>query len=244
DPQEMPLERRTEDLETVRARRAETLRVLRTMPDRAEETAVKERLSRIMETGRDSIMNALIDAASQGATIGEMGRAWRAPRGGEPVAARPIGPRRRAGQYESLRAATQAFRRTTGAPPVVFLATMGPLAQHKARAEFSSDFMAAAGCMPRMGTGYDTPEAAVEAAVAAGARAVVLCSTDDTYPALVPAFCTVMKQRLPDAAIIVAGLPQEHLEAFTQAGVHEFIHLRSDVAATLGRILSRMGVTL
>jgi methylmalonyl-CoA mutase len=240
---EVPLETRSEDLETIRARRAETLRVLRTMPDRAEETAVKERLSRILETGRDSIMNALIDAAAQGATIGEMGRAWRARRGGDPVAAPAIRAHRRAVPYEQLRAATQAYARSTGAAPVVFLATMGPLSQHKARADFSADFLAAAGCVARMGTGYDTPESAVDAAAASGARAVVLCSTDETYPAIVPVFCSLMKKRLPDMAIILAGLPQEHIDAFTRAGVHEFIHVRSDVVATLGRILARMGVT-
>lgn len=244
NPDEMPLEPRTEDLETVRARRAETLRVLRTMPDRAEETAVTERLSRILETGRDSIMNALIDAAAQGATIGEMGRAWRARRGGEPVTAPAIRARRRSEGYEALRAATEAFRRTGGTAPVVFLATMGPLAQHKARADFAADFMAAAGCAARMGTGYETPEAAVGAAAAAGARAVVVCSTDETYPSIVPAVCSLMKKRLPDAVIIVAGAPGEHADEFTQAGVHEFIHLRSDVVATLGRILARMGVTV
>lgn len=240
---EVPLEARPEDLETVRTRRAETLRALRTMPDRAEETAVKERLSRILETGRDSIMNALIDAAGQGATIGEMGRAWRAQRGGERVDAPAVRSHRRAERYEALRGATHAFARRTGASPVVFLATMGPLSQHKARADFAADFMAAAGCAVRMGTGYDTPDAAVDAAAAAGARAVVLCSTDETYPSLVPAVCPVLKQRLPDAVIIVAGFPQEHVEAFTQAGVHEFIHLRSDAVATLERILVRMGVT-
>ena len=240
---EVPLETRREDLETIRARRAETLRVLRTMPDRAEETAVKERLSRILETGRDSIMNALIDAAGQGATIGEMGRAWRARRAGDPITAPAIQAHRRAVGYEMLRAATYAYARRTGAAPIAFLATMGPLAQHKARAEFSVDFMAAAGCVARMGTGYDTPEAAVEAAAATGARAVVLCSTDETYPAIVPAFCSLMKQRVPEVVIILAGLPQEHVEAFTHAGVHEFIHMRSDVVGTLGRILARMGVT-
>jgi methylmalonyl-CoA mutase len=240
---EVPLEMRKEDLKSIRARRAETLRALRSVPDRAEETAVMERLSRILETGRDSIMNALIDAAAQGATTGEMGRAWRARRGRGPVYAPAIRAHRRAEPYEMLRAATQAFARTHGKSPVIFLATMGPLAQYKTRADFSADFIAAAGCVAQMGTGYDTPEAAVDAAAASGARAVVLCSTDETYLSIVPDFCSLMKQRRPDAAIILAGYPQDHIEAFTKAGVHEFIHLRADAVATLGRILARMGVT-
>jgi methylmalonyl-CoA mutase len=239
---EKPLASRPEDLETVRARRAETLRVLRGMPERAEETAVSDRLSRIMETGRDSIMNALIDAAAQGATVGEMGRAWRARRTGSAVQAQPLPAVRRAAPYEALRSAAHTYARTNGKPPSVFLATMGPLAQHKVRADFSADFIAAAGCVALTGAGYATVGDAVDAAVSSGARAVVLCSTDETYPALVAPFCALMKQRMPDAAIILAGYPQDHVEAFRNAGVHEFIHVRADVVATMERILVRMGV--
>jgi methylmalonyl-CoA mutase len=239
---EKPLESRPEDLETIRARRAETLRMLRAMPERAEETAVKERLSRIMETGRDSIMNALIDAAAQGATVGEMGRAWRARRAGDAVQGTPVPAMRRAAPYEALRAASHAYERSNGKPPLVFLATMGPLSQHKVRADFSADFIAAAGCIARTGTGYATVEEAVDAALASGARAVVLCSPDETYPALVQPFCALMKQRMPDAAIILAGYPQEHIDAFRSAGVHEFLHIRADVVATMQRIMVRMGV--
>ena len=242
NPLEVPLEPRAEDLDAVRARRAETLRSLRTVPDRAEETAVKERLSKIMETGRDSIMNALIEAAAQGATIGEMGRAWRARRGGGMIEAPCILSHRRSVPYEELRSASNAYARQAGHPPKVFLVTMGPLAQHKARADFSSDFVAAAGCLAQTGTGYATPEEAVDAAVASGAPAVVLCSTDETYPAIVPDFCALMKARSPSTMILLAGYPQEHIESYTEAGIEEFIHVRADVIAVLHHMLERMGV--
>jgi methylmalonyl-CoA mutase len=242
NPLEIPLEERSEDLDAVRARRAETLRSLRTVPDRAEETAVKERLSRIMETGRDSIMNALIDAAAQGATIGEMGRAWRTRRGGGPIEVSAIPSRRRSVPYEELRAASYAYTHRTGHPPKVFLATMGPLAQYKVRADFSSDFVAAAGCLAQVGTGYATPEDAVEAAVISGARAVVICSTDDTYPLLVPAFCSQLKARDPSVMILLAGYPQEHIAGFTAAGIEEFIHVRADLIVVLRHMLRRMEV--
>ena len=242
NPLEVPLDPRSEDLDAVRARRAQTLRSLRTVPDRAEETAVKERLSRIMETGRDSIMNALIDAAAQGATIGEMGRAWRSRRGGGVIEASAIPARRRSMPYEELRSASNTYTRRTGHPPKVFLATMGPLAQYKARADFSSDFLAAAGCVAQMGTGYASPEEAAEATLASGAPAVVLCSTDDTYPVIVPDFCALVKATNPSTMILLAGDPQEHLESFTEAGIEEFIHVRADVVAVLHHMLVRTGV--
>lgn len=242
NPAEIPLEDRPDDLDSVRARRAETLKRLRTVPERAAEPAVRERLSRILETGRDSIMNALIDAAAQGATIGEMHRAWRSRRQGEPVNATPIAPHRRSSAFEVLRAASHAYSVRTGHAPEVFLATMGPVAQYKARADFSAGFISAAGCIARMGTGYATPEEAVAAALDSGARALVICSTDETYPALVPALCALVKSRPTPPMIVLAGYPQDHVESFKRAGVEEFIHLRANALAVLRHMLQRMEV--
>lgn len=242
DPFSMPLPERPDDLHGVRVRRAETLRALRTVPDRAEETAVIDRLSRILETGRDSIMNALIDAAAQGATIGEMGRAWRARRGDASLTAARIPAQRRSAAFEELRAASQAFAARTGAPPAVFLATMGPVGQYKARADFAAGFVTAGGCRPIMGTGFAGPEDAVDAAVRSGAPVMVICSTDETYPSLVPAICALVREgRLP-LMVVLAGYPQEHIEAFRAAGVEEFIHVRADAVAVLRHLLVRMGV--
>jgi methylmalonyl-CoA mutase len=243
NPLEVPLEETPDTLDDVRMRRTETLRNLRMVPDRAAEPAVLDRLSRILETGRDSIMNALIDAASQGATIGEMRKAWQARRGGKGPAVEPIVPQRRALAFEELRALSDAFTQRTGNRPVVFLATMGPRAQHKARADFAAGFMAAGGCTVITGTGYATPEEAVEAAIASGAPAMVICSTDETYPALVPLMCAEVKKRKPSLMIALAGYPADHVESFRQDGIEAFIHLRAHVPEVLCQMFRRMGVT-
>jgi methylmalonyl-CoA mutase len=212
------------------------------VPDRAAEPEVAERLSHILETGRDSIMNALVEAAAQGATIGEMRQAWRARRGGSEVSVTPIPSLRRAAAYEELRGLADAYAGRTGQRPTVFLATMGPRSQHKARAEFTAGFVAAGGCTAIMGTGYTTPEEAVDAAIASTAPAMVICSTDETYPAIVPALCQEVRRRKSPMMIILAGYPADQVESFRRAGVEAFIHLRAHVPEVIRQMFVRMKV--
>ena len=63
---------------------------------------------------------------------------------------------------------------------------MGPVREHKARADFSRGFFTTGGYDVISPEGFGTPEAAVQAFVQSGARIAVICSTDENYPALVP----------------------------------------------------------
>ncbi len=243
NPLEASLEEGPDDLDSVRSRRAETLKNLRTKPDRAAENEVLDRLSRILETGRDSIMNALIEAAGKGATLGELRRAWRARRETAEIRCEPVSPYRCAKPFEEIRAASNASAALKGNRPSVFLATMGPQSQHKARADFVADFLAAGGLTTVMGTGYASAEEAVDAAINSGAPGLVICSTDETYPALVPAMCAAIKKRAPSMMIMLAGYPADHVESFRGAGVEVFIHIRANVLEVLRQMLTRMGVT-
>ena len=44
-------------------------------------------------------------------------------------------------RFEKLRFDTQAFKKETGKNVEIFLANMGPIPQHKARADFSTSFL-------------------------------------------------------------------------------------------------------
>jgi methylmalonyl-CoA mutase len=57
------------------------------------------------------------------------------------VAVDAIKPHRWTEQFEALRGATERYASETGKTIKIFLANMGPLSQHKARADFSSDFL-------------------------------------------------------------------------------------------------------
>jgi len=153
-------------------------------------------------------------------------------------------PRRRAEPFEALRCRAEACLAKTGARPKVFLATMGPRKQFAARAEFSSGFFGAGGFETMPHKGFETPEAAAEAAIKSGAPIVVICSTDETYPALVPPLAQALKAAAKPPLIILAGLPAtpELQQQFKSAGVDEFIHVRANCAKLLSALQDKLGL--
>ena len=84
------------------------------------------------------------------------------------------------------------------------------------------------------------------AAVGSGAKVVVLCSTDDTYPALVPAFAGSVKAANSELVVVLAGLPAEPatIAAYRAAGVDEFIHVRANVCELLAKFLKQIGASV
>lgn len=151
--------------------------------------------------------------------------------------------RRAAAGFEELRRAADGFAQRTGARPKVFVAKIGPVKQHKARADFTAGFFAVGGFEMAGKAAFETAEAAAQAAVASGAPIAVLCSTDETYPELVPAFGKALKAAKPEVAFVLAGLPAEAttVAAFREAGVDEFIHVRANVREVLATFLKKIG---
>ena len=132
---------------------------------------------------------------------------------------------RQASAFEALRLETEE----SGRRPKAFMLTIGNLAMRQARAQFSCNFLACAGYEVIDNLGFATVEEGVEAAMAAKADIVVLCSSDDEYAEYaVPAFKAVDGR----AMFIVAGAPacMEELQA---AGIEHFIHVRCNVLETL-----------
>ncbi|MCB5932383.1 hypothetical protein LJB63_23905, partial [[Eubacterium] rectale] len=64
---------------------------------------------------------------------------------GEPLEMEALPKRRLAERFESLLAKADAWVEEKGSRPMVLFANMGPLRQHKARADFSRDFLRAGG---------------------------------------------------------------------------------------------------
>jgi methylmalonyl-CoA mutase len=158
------------------------------------------------------------------------------------VSIKPLPLHRVAGIFEELRNAVEKFEAETGAKPKLFLATMGPLRQHKARADFSQGFFEVAGFDIIYPTGFDTPEAAVKAALESGAPVVTICSTDETYPELVPPFVKALKEKNPGIVVVLAGFPKDQVDAHKEAGVDEFIYLGADARLILANLLKKIGV--
>jgi methylmalonyl-CoA mutase len=191
--------------------------------------------------GQSGGVEAAIQAALAGATLGEIAQAARANAKAGPTI-NPVHAHRGAQAFEALRQAAETYVARTGQRPEVFLATMGPLTQHKGRADFSTAFLGVGGFETIYPSGFSTPDEAADAALASGAKAVVICSTDATYPELVPPLVQKLKKAAPDLIVLLAGYPADHVEAFKAAGVDDFIHLAANCQALLSTLQKKMGV--
>jgi len=237
---EQPFTPRAVDHAALQAERAEALRRFRASADAG---AALEELARAVATTPARVAPAAIAAARAGATLGALTAALAAG-GDASISVEPIPAHRGAEQFEALQDAARAFAARTGSRPKVFLATMGPVTQHKARADFSTGFFEAGGFQVIAGPGFQSVEEAARAAHDSGASITVICSTDETYPELVPPLARLLKEERPDMTVVLAGYPADQIEAHRAAGVDEFIHLRADCYATLARLQQLKGVAL
>ncbi len=148
-----------------------------------------------------------------------------------------IAPHRLTEDFEALRDKTAQMGGVK-----IFLANMGPLTQHKARADFSAGFFEVGGFTVESPAGFESVEDAAKAAKASGAAACVICSTDDSYPELVPPLAKAIKAQSPGTLVLVAGAPApEHKEAYLAAGVWDFIHIRANCYEILKNIQAEGG---
>lgn len=237
---EKPLEPRQPDYEAIYKERAARLQDLRTSADHKSQVAVLDRLASLVDAESEDVLTHLVEAALHGATIGEMTKTLYATARDE-FKVDPVPQHRAAEMFEKLRQTAAVHLAKTGARPRVFLANMGPVKQHKARADFSHGFFAVGGFEVLNNNGFPTVEAATDAALEAAADIVVICSTDDTYPVLVPPLVGAIKKARPHTIMVVAGRPKDYIDDLKAAGVDEFIYLGADVQAMLSGLLDRIG---
>ena len=141
---------------------------------------------------------------------------------------------RLASDFEELRFKTEGAKKQ----PIAFMLTIGNLAMRQARAQFSCNFLASAGYKVMDNLGFKTVEEGVDAALAADADIVVICSSDDEYAEYaIPAYKYLNNRAL----FVVAGAPacSEDLKA---AGIENFINVKSNQLATLKEYNAKLGI--
>lgn len=228
------------DCKEIKKKRSEYIQKFRTSGDNSKHTAILQKLQSIVDNNTDKL-NTAIDAILEGATLGEVASAIRSNYS-ESQSVTPLKIVRLAEDFEQLRNAVEDYKKKTGSAPKLYLANMGPLKQHKARADFSRGFFEVGGFDVIYPAGADTPEQAAEEAVKSGAKVVVICSTDETYPELVPPFTKKVKELDPNIIVVLAGYPKEQVEAHKQSGIDEFIFLGADVYAIISNLFKKLGV--
>jgi len=122
--------------------------------------------------------------------------------------------------------------------PIVFLATLGPIADFAARAGFAKNLFEAGGLAAPSGEGFAADGATDLAALAAayeasGSRLACLCGSDASYAAEGSAAAEALAAA--GATIWLAGRPGESEAALNKAGVTSFIFAGCDVLDALRR---------
>lgn len=160
----------------------------------------------------------------------------RAPRPA-PQATGPFPLRRHAAPFEELRDAADRATPT----PQVFLANLGPIATHTARAGFARNLFEVGGIRALGNDGFPRPAEAAEAFARSGARLAVICSSDAVYAEHAEEAARLLKAA-GAARVYLAGNPGERRQALEAAGVDEFVALGCDVLDVLRRALDTLGV--
>ncbi|WP_028585561.1 methylmalonyl-CoA mutase family protein [Desulfogranum mediterraneum] len=230
------------DHHAFQAHRAEQAEHHAATVDRALAEDVLSAMTHLQGECSEAMMDHAIKAVLAGATLGQLSQALGAHQDKQENVP-TLHQHRGAEPFEQLRRTTEAFTARTGAAPKLFLANMGPIPQHKARADFSTAFFNV-GALETIGNnGFATAEEAAAAALESGARAMVICSTDADYPEVVPPLITAVKAERPDMLIILAGYPKAHIEAFKEAGVDAFLYMGCNALELLATVQQHLGVT-
>ncbi|MBS9479095.1 methylmalonyl-CoA mutase family protein [Ancylobacter radicis] len=149
--------------------------------------------------------------------------------------AEPLTPARLAAPFEALRQAAAATR----PQPVVFLATLGALADYAARLGFARAAFEVGGIAAITAEG-DLP-ALVEAFRTSGARIACLCASDELYMSQGLEAARQLKEA-GAGALYLAGRPGEQEAAWQTVGIEGYFYTGADLLAVLREVHSRLGV--
>jgi methylmalonyl-CoA mutase len=150
-------------------------------------------------------------------------------------------PIRLAAPFERLRDLSDAYLRSAGGRPRVYLVALGPEARHRRRVQFIREWLEVGGFEAAYEGETQTAEEAVARLDASGARLVCLCGIDDAYAEHAEAFAKAFKAS-GVKGVALAGRPGESERAWRAAGVDEFIFAGGDAVATLQALYRRIGV--
>ena len=213
-----------------------------------ERGVIQGEIARVAEARAKSIANGRVELtgvsafpmlADDGVKVTRFAPADPIVKGG--VSITPLAPQRLAEPFEALRDAADAHMAKTGKRPQVFLATLGDLAVHAARATWIRNFLAAGGIEAIGGMPLHTSADAGKAFADSGASVACICSADKVYAELGEATAGVLKQA-GAKQVLLAGRPKDQEAALKAAGIDTFVFAGSDAIATLTKLHEVLGV--
>ena len=144
----------------------------------------------------------------------------------------PLPQIRLAEPFEALRDRSDAVAADTGSRPRVFLANLGSVAEHTARASWAKNAFEAGGIEAVASPGVTDADAQAAAFKDSGAAVAIICGSDGLYADHVVAMAGAVKAA-GATRVYVAGRPGEDEATWRAAGVDGFVHHGGDLLDTL-----------
>jgi methylmalonyl-CoA mutase len=189
---------------------------------------------------RDSVIETALETAERGATLAQISTALRGD--GSPSRTIPLPVIREATPFEDLRSLSDTVLTRTGARPSIFLANLGPIPEHTARATFAKNFFEAGGIQTLNDGGFDTIESMRQHFTASGAAIACICGSDDRYGGDAGPTARALKQA-GAATVCLAGRPGDNEGPWREAGIDHFIFVGCDVLETLQSLMTGLEVS-
>ncbi len=227
------------DHKVIQERQTDQLQKLKAARDNEKVKTNLDALSKVNKKSSAEFVDKLTEAILNGTTLGEISKVIHS-KTGEGISINKIELRRASEFFESLREKAEEIKFIRGSRPKVFLATMGSIKQYKGRADFSQGFFEIGGFEIEYPRGFESTDDAVKAANESNADVVVICSTDEAYPELVPPIVKGIKNVNNNVTIVLAGYPKEQIEEHKKSGVDEFIYLGCDAFESLNKLLNKI----
>lgn len=142
---------------------------------------------------------------------------------------------RYAEDYEALRDRSDAHLAEHGARPKIFLATLGPVAAHTARATFAANLFGAGGIEPVNPGATETADDVVKAYRDSGATAACLCGSDRSYGEQAEETAAALRDAGAET-VLLAGKPAGY------EAVDGYVFTGCDALAVLTSTLETLGV--
>lgn len=225
------------------ARRKEQLTGLSEFPNIFDEVAAVDEVVRpAQKSGAVSFdtppegVAAAIEKLQQGALLTDLTAALNtdAAETASVLVPRPVGA-----AFESLRKRSDAIKADTGTRPQVFLANLGPVSKHTARASFAKNFFEAGGVEAISTDGFDDMAALGNAFKSSGASLAVICGTDDQYASMGADAAAALKAA-GAVQIYLAGKGGDNEAVLTGAGVTDYIFMGANLLDILSAAYDRL----
>lgn len=237
DLDEAPLEREATRMREVEVELGNELKEVGAK-ERHESLLALAEAVRAFRAGGDPIEGAVRECIDLGVDLYSVGTLLRTGRASLHVA--PIERLPPAAPWEALRDKVDAWATRHGERPTVFIANVGPLAEHSARLTWTTNLLASAGLASTASAeGYGDAEAALEAF--GGQPVVAVCAADARMVEVALELAPKVKAK-GAKMVLLAGQPGDQREELVKRGVDAFVHVGVDVLHELADVLEGLGI--